>query len=70
MLTLNVQSNSNDPKLLKKIRKSVENLMAEAKLADDKISYNIDSSFSPQTNRYIGFGRRYVNPAEIPADGD
>lgn len=60
--SVNVQIRTEDPKIVKKLRKAVEKILEAEKAADDKISYSIDTSYN-SGRQFPMYGRRpYQGP--------
>lgn len=58
--SLNVNVRTTDPKIVKKLRKAVEKILEQEKVADENLSYSIGSSYSDgRPNMYIGGRRSY-----------
>lgn len=58
--SLNVNVRTTDPKIIKKLRKAVEKILEQEKVADENLSYSIDSSYSNgRPNMYVGGRRPY-----------
>ena len=58
--SLNVKVRTTDPKIIKKLRKAVEKILEQEKVADENLSYSIDSSYSNgRPNMYVGGRRPY-----------
>lgn len=58
--SLNVNVRTTDPKIVKKLRKAVEKILEQEKVADENLSYSIDSSYSNgRPNMYVGGRRLY-----------
>ena len=58
--SLNVNIRTTDPKIVKKLRKAVEKILEQEKVANENLSYSIDSSYSNgRPNMYVGGRRSY-----------
>ena len=58
--SLNVNIRTTDPKIVKKLRKAVEKILEQEKVANENLSYSIDSSYrNGRPNMYVGGRRSY-----------